>query len=104
MALEASRTRLEASKRTKPPTPFRRIEELNREKTALQAELAKCHRQESANLEFTKEIRQILDRLQQAVFEWRRAQREINNDFKEEISKQGAETGSIKVCIRGRDV
>jgi hypothetical protein len=39
--------------------------------------------------------------LQQAVFEWRRVQKDIDNDFKRETSEHGAETESIKVGMSG---
>ncbi|KIW44392.1 uncharacterized protein PV06_05403 [Exophiala oligosperma] len=103
VALEASRSRLEASKRAIRPTPLQRIEQLTGEKTALQKELAKCQRQESANRAFKEEMRMVLDRLQQAVFEWRRAQREIDADFNVSL-QQGVDTASIKVSIQSRDV
>ena len=102
VALEASRSRLEASKRATRPTPLQRIEQLTGEKTALQKELAKSQRQESANRAFKEEMRQVLDRLQQAVFEWRRAEKEIGDDF-DTILKQGADTASIKVGFQSRD-
>ncbi len=103
VALEASRSRLEASKRAIRPTPLQRIEQLTGEKTALQKELAKCQRQESANRAFKEEMRMVLDRLQQAVFEWRRAEREIDADFNVSL-QQGVDTASIKVGIQSRDV
>lgn len=103
VALEASRSRLEASKRATRPTPLQRIEQLTGEKTALQKELAKCQRQESANRAFKEEMRQVLDRLQQAVFEWRRAQKEIGDDFDTTL-EQRADTASIKVGFQSRDV
>ena len=103
MALEASRSRLQTSKRAIPPTPFQRIEQLTREKTALQRELAKYQTQESANQAFKKEMTQILEQLQQAVFEWRRAHREIERDFNA-TEEQGVDMASIKVGIRRRDV
>ncbi|KIW54617.1 hypothetical protein PV05_06966 [Exophiala xenobiotica] len=103
VALEASRSRLEASKRAIRPTPLQRIEQLTGEKTALQKELAKYQRQESANRAFKEEMKQVLDRLQQAVFEWRRAQRQIDDDFNTN-SEQGVDTASIKVGMQSRDV
>ncbi|KIW56877.1 hypothetical protein PV05_05495 [Exophiala xenobiotica] len=103
VALEASRSRLEASKRATRPTPLQRIEQLTGEKTALQKELAKCQRQESANRAFKEEMRRVLDRLQQAVFEWRRAQKEIGDDFDTTL-EQCADTASIKVGFQSRDV
>lgn len=101
VALEATRERMEASKRMVTPTPFQRIEQLTRENAALRAEMARCHRRESADAYFINEIKEVLDRLQQAVFERRRAQKDIDNDFKKEDSDYGMETGSIKVAMNG---
>lgn len=66
-----------------PPTPFQRIEELTRHNSSLQAELAKLQRIESANAYFRKEVKKAEEIIQQAIFEWRRAKREVDNDFKE---------------------
>jgi hypothetical protein len=83
------------------PTPFQRIEQLTRANAALRAEIARYHRKESADAYFRNETKEALERLQQAVFEWRRAQKDIDNDFKKEDSDYGVETGSIKVAMNG---
>jgi len=91
---------MEASKRM-TPTPFQRVEQLTRENAALREEMARFHRLQSANAYFIKETKEALDLLQQAVFEWRKAQKDIDNDFKKEDSDYGVETGSIKVAMNG---
>jgi hypothetical protein len=100
VALEATRARMEPSKHT-TPTPFQRVEQLTRENAALREEMARFHRLQSANAYFIKETKDALDLLQQAVFEWRKAQKDIDNDFKKEDSDYGVETGSIKVAMNG---
>jgi phage host-nuclease inhibitor protein Gam len=92
---------MEASKRMMTPTPFQRIEQLTRENTALREEMARFHKLQSANAYFIKETKECIDRLQQAVFEWRKAQKDIDNDFKKENSVYSVDTGSIKVGISG---
>jgi hypothetical protein len=52
---------------------------------------------DSANTYFFKETKEVVDLLQQAVFEWRKAQKDIDN----EDSDYGVETGSIKVVMNG---
>jgi len=100
VALEATRERMDASKRM-TPTPFQRVEQLTRENAALREEMARLHRLQSASTYFIKETKEGLDLLQQAVFEWRKAQKDIDNDFKKENSDYGVETGSIKVAMNG---
>ena len=101
MALEATRVRMEASKRVMTPTPFERVEQLTRENAALREELARFHRLQSANEYFIKQTKEALDLLQQAVFEWRKAQKDIDNDFKKEDLDYGVEAGSVKVATNG---
>jgi len=91
---------MDASKRM-TPTPFQRVEQLTRENAALREEMARLHRLQSASTYFIKETKEGLDLLQQAVFEWRKAQKDIDNDFKKENSDYGVETGSIKVAMNG---
>jgi hypothetical protein len=101
VALEATKARMEASKRMMAPTPFQRNEQLIRENAALRQEMARFHRLDSANAYFIKEIKEVLDLLQQAVFEWRKAHKDIDNDFKKEESTYGVGSGSIKVAMNG---
>jgi hypothetical protein len=54
---------------------------LTKENTALREEMVRFHKLQTANAYFIKETREALDRLQQAVFEWRKAQKDIDNDF-----------------------
>jgi hypothetical protein len=63
VALEATRARMEASKRM-TPTLFQRVEQLTRENAALREEMARFHRLQSANAYFIKEIKEALDLLQ----------------------------------------
>jgi hypothetical protein len=100
VALEATRARMEPSKRM-TPTPFQRVEQLTRENAALREEMARFHRLQSANAYFIKETKEALDLLQQAVYEWRKAQKDIDNDFKKEGSDYDVETESIKVVMNG---
>jgi phage host-nuclease inhibitor protein Gam len=81
------------------PTPFQKIEQLTRENTALKEKIARFHKLQSANAYFIKEIKEYIDRLQQAVFEWRKAQKDIDNDFKKENSVYSMDTGNIKIGI-----
>ena len=92
---------MEASKRIMPPTPFQRIEQLTRENAALREEMARFQKLQSANVYFIKETKEVLDRLQQAVFEWRKAQKDIDMDFKKQNSYHNAEAESIKIGISG---
>jgi hypothetical protein len=81
------------------PTPFERIEQLTRDIAVLRKEIALYHRRQSASQYFIEETRGALDLLQQAVFEWRKAQKDIDNDSKKLDSDYGVETESIKVAM-----
>jgi hypothetical protein len=100
VALEATPARIEASKHM-APTPFQRVEQLTRENSALREELACYSRLQSANAYFIQQTKEAIAQLQQAVFEWRKAQKDIGNDFKKKDSYYGVETGSIKVGMNG---
>jgi hypothetical protein len=100
VALEATRPRMEASKRLMTPTPFQRVEQLTRENAALREEMARYHRLQSANGYFIEETKKALDLLQQAVFEWRKAQKDIDKDFKKDPD-YGVETESIRIVMNG---
>jgi hypothetical protein len=100
VALEATLARMETSKRT-TPTPFQRVEQLTRNNGVLREELAFCHKLRSADEFFIKQTKEALDLLQQAVFEWRKAQKDIENDFKKGDPDYGVEAGSIKVAMNG---
>lgn len=74
------------------PTPFQRIEQLSRENGGLRKEIAYHQKLESASSYFTKEAKDALEILQQAVFELRRAQKEINKEFTQDTSEYSTET------------
>jgi hypothetical protein len=101
VALEATRARMETSKCMMTPTPFQRVEQLTRENAALREELARFHRLQSANEYFIKQTKEALDLLQQAVFEWRKAQKDIDNDFKKEDLDYGVEAGASRLPMNG---
>ena len=86
VALEATRRRMEASKRVPPPSPYQRIEQLARENAGLREEMVRLQRLDSANAYFKKETKEAVERLQQAIFEWRRAHKDIAEEFAKEKS------------------
>jgi hypothetical protein len=96
--LEATRERMVSSKRM-TPTPFQRIEQLNRENGRLREEVAYHQKLESVGSYFTKEAKDALEILQQAVFELRRAQKEIREEFTQDTSEYSTETARIQIGI-----
>jgi predicted nucleic acid-binding Zn-ribbon protein len=99
VALEATPARMEASKRMMNLTPFQKNMQLAKDNAALRAEMARFQRQESANTYFVKEIKEAMEILQQAVFEWRKAQKDIDNEFSQNTSDRSTETGKIQIGI-----
>ena len=97
VALEATSARMEASKRMMILTPYQKNMQLNKDNAALRAEMARLHKLESANAYFTKDIKEALGILQQAVFEWRKAQKDIDNEFSQNTPRHSTETGKIQI-------
>jgi hypothetical protein len=91
VALEATPARIKASKRMLHLTPFQKNTQLARDNAALRAELARLHRMESAYAYFTKDVKEGVEILQQAIFELRKAQKDIDNE--------GTETEKIEIGI-----
>lgn len=81
VALEASRRRLEESKQIGPPTPTQRIEHLTRENGALREEIARLQKLCHACAQFKERAMETMGNFHQAVFEWRSALDEIEQEY-----------------------
>jgi hypothetical protein len=99
VALEATPERMEASKHMKTLTPLQKNIQLAKDNAALRAEIARHHRLESANVYLVKEVRVALEILQQAVFEWRKAQKDVDNEFAQNTSDHSTETENIHITM-----
>jgi hypothetical protein len=76
---------------------------LAKENTALKEDMARFHKLQTANASFIKETREALERLQQVVFEWRKAQKDIDNDFKKGPLSMVWRRGASGLGLEGRN-
>lgn len=65
--------------------------------------MARFHKLQTANASFIKETREALERLQQVVFEWRKAQKDIDNDFKKGPLSMVWRRGASGLGLEGRN-
>ncbi len=81
VALDTTSTRLQASKRAPKLSQSQEIERLVRENGCLRQELAYQHKMHDASKCLANEAKGVVERLQRAVFEFRKAQKETDYDF-----------------------
>lgn len=81
VALDASPARLQASKRAPKLSKSQEIERLVRDNGCLRQELAYQHKMHDASKCLAREAKDVVERLQRAVLEFRRAQKETDYDF-----------------------
>lgn len=86
VALEATSTQLQASKQTPKPNKLEEIERLTRENGNLRQELAYYHKLQEASLQLAEDTRDAMNKLRQAVFEFRNIQKEVDNSFHKDTS------------------
>ena len=81
VALDATSARLQASKRAPKLSQSQEIERLVRENGCLRQELAYQHKIHDASRCLAREAKEVVERLQRAVLEFRKAQKETDYDF-----------------------
>jgi len=93
VAFDAAPAQLQASKRSTKPSQSEAIERLTRENGCLRQELTYQHRMHDASICLASEARDIVERLRQAVLEFRKAHKQIDKDF----GRGPAPTRSVRV-------
>jgi len=81
VALDATPARLQASKRAPKLSQSQEIERLVKENGCLRQELAYQHKMHEASKCLAREAKDVVERLQRAVLEFRKVQKETDYDF-----------------------